>query len=54
METNEKYDRPETRKNNLLFDKHVIGVCKRAGRKLSALKRLARILPFHKRRIIIQ
>ena len=31
--------------NNLFFDKHVIGLCKRAGRKLSALKRLARILP---------
>ena len=25
--------------NNLFFDKHVIGLCKRAGRKLSALKR---------------
>ena len=40
--------------NNLFFDKHVIGLCKRAGRKLSALKRLARILPFQKRRILIQ
>ena len=35
--------------NNLFFDKHVIGLCKRAGRKLSALKRLARILHFQKR-----
>ena len=40
--------------NNLCFDKHVVGLCKRAGRKLSALKRLARILPFQKRRILIQ
>ena len=35
--------------NNLFFEKHVIGLCKRAGRKLSALKRLARILPFQKK-----
>ena len=34
--------------NNLYFDKHVIGLCKRAGRKLSDLKSLARILPFKK------
>ena len=34
-----------TIENNLFFNKHVIGLCKRAGRKLSALKRLARILP---------
>ena len=38
----------------LKIEKHVIGLCKRAGRKLSALKRLARILPFQKRRILIQ
>ena len=39
--------------NNLFFDKHVIGLCKRAGRKLSAFKRLAKILPFQTRRILI-
>ena len=37
-----------------IIDKHVIGLCKWAGRKLSALKRLARILPLQKRRILIQ
>ena len=40
--------------NNLFFDKHVIGLCKGAGRKLSVLKRLARILHFQIRRILIQ
>ena len=39
--------------SSLKFDKHVIELCKKAGRKLSALKRLAKILPFQKMRILI-
>lgn len=39
---------------NLRFDKHVVELCKRAGRKLSALTRLAKILPFQKTRMLIK
>ena len=40
--------------NNLKFDNHVTNLCKKAGRKLSALTRLAKILPFHKMRILMK
>ena len=40
--------------SSLKFDKHVIELCKKAGRKLSALKRLAKILPFQKMRILMK
>ena len=36
------------------FDNHVTNLCKKAGRKLSALTRLAKILPFHKMRILMK
>ena len=39
---------------NLKFDKHVMELCKRAGKKLSALTRLAKILPFHRTRMLIK
>ena len=39
---------------NLKFDKHVTELCKKAGRKLSALTRLAKILPFHRLRILMK
>ena len=40
--------------NNLKFDNHVTNLCKKAGRKLSALTRLAKILPFHKMRMLMK
>ena len=40
--------------NNLKFDNHVSNLCKKVGRKLSALTRLAKILLFHKMRILIK
>ena len=40
--------------SSLKFDKHVIELCKKAGRNLSALKRLAKILPFQKMRILMK
>ena len=39
---------------NLKFDNHVTTLCKRASRKLSALARLAKILPFHRMRILMK
>ncbi len=39
---------------NLKFDNHVTELCKKAGRKLSALTRLAKILPFHRLRILMK
>ena len=38
--------------NSLKFDKHLIGLCKKASRKLTALTRLSKVLPFHKMRIL--
>ena len=40
--------------SNLKFDKHVNDICKKASRKLSALTRLAAILPFQKTRILMK
>ena len=40
--------------NNLKFDKHVSNICTKANRKLSALTRVARFLPFKKRRILFK
>ena len=37
---------------NLKFDKHVSNVCSNANRKLCALTRVAKFLPFKKRRIL--
>ena len=34
--------------NNLIFDKHVSNICLKANRKLSALKRVAKFVPFKK------
>ena len=39
---------------NLKCDNHVNNLCKKAGRKRSALSRLANVLPFHKIRILIK
>ena len=33
---------------NLNFNNHLSNVCKKANQKVSALARIARILPFHK------
>ena len=40
--------------NNQKFDKHVSNICPRANRKLSALTRVAKSLPFKKRRILFK
>ena len=40
--------------NQLKFDKHVAGICLKAGRKLNALIRMAKFLTFEKRRIIFK
>ena len=34
--------------NNLIFDKHVSNICLKANRKLSALKRVTKFVPFEK------
>ena len=39
--------------NSLKFDKHITELCRNASRKLTALARLSRILPFHKMKILI-
>jgi hypothetical protein len=39
---------------NLNFNTHLANVCKKANQKVSALARVARILPFYKRRIILK
>ena len=39
---------------NLKFDHHVTALCKKASKKLSALTRLAKILPFNRLRILIK
>ena len=43
-----------TKDNNLRFDKHVSNICLKANRKLSALKRVAKFVPFKKRRILFE
>ena len=40
--------------NQLKFDKHVAGICTKAGRKLTALIRMATFLTFEKRRVIFK
>ena len=40
--------------NNLKFDKHVSNICSKANRKLSALIRVAKFLPFTKRCILFK
>ena len=39
---------------NLNFNDHLSGVCKKASCKVTALARIVRILPFHKRRLILK
>ncbi len=39
---------------NLNFNDHLSGVCKRASCKVTALARIVRILPFHRRRLILK
>ena len=40
--------------NYLRFDKHVPNICLKANRKLSASTRVAKFLPFNKRRIFFK
>ena len=40
--------------SSLKFDKHVTEDCENAGSKLSALSRLAKVLPFQKLRILMK
>ena len=40
--------------NNLKFDKHVFNICSKGNRKLSALTRVAKLLPLKKRRILLK
>ena len=40
--------------NNLRFDKHVSNICLKANRKLSALTRVAKLVPFKKTRILFK
>ena len=39
--------------NNLKFDKHASNICSKANRKLRALTRVAKFLPFEKRRYFL-
>ena len=39
---------------NLDFNSHLTSVCKKAGQKVSALARITRLLPFHRRRDILK
>ena len=38
---------------NLRFEAHVGGICKKASGKLTALARMARIMPFHKKKLLM-
>ena len=40
--------------NNLRFDKHVSNICLKANRKLNALTRVAKFVPFKQRRILFK
>ena len=40
--------------NNLRFDKHVSNICLKANRKLSAVTRVAKFVPFKQRRILFK
>ena len=39
---------------NLNFNSHLTTLCKKVGQKVTALARIARLLPFHKRKIILK
>ena len=39
---------------HLNFNMHLTDICKKAGQKISALSRIVRILPFHKRHLIMK
>ena len=39
---------------NLKFNNHISDICMKAGRKLTALGRLNRLLPFNKRHLLIK
>ena len=39
---------------DLKFDSHISTICKKAGQKVSALARVSRLLPFHRRREILK
>ena len=39
---------------NLNFNSHLTKLCSKAGQKVTALSRIAKLLPFHKRRIILK
>ena len=39
---------------NLKFNKHIADICVKAGRKLTALGRLSRLLPFNHRRLLMK
>ena len=43
-----------TLENNLKDDKHVSNICPNANRKLNALTRVSKFLPFKKRRILLK
>ena len=38
----------------LKFDDHLLNLCKKAGSEVSALARIVKILPFHRRRLILK
>ena len=38
----------------LKFDSHIASICKKAGQKVSALARVSKLLPFHRRRAILK
>ena len=40
--------------NNVKFDKHVSNICSKVNRKLNALTRVAKFLPFKKRLILFK
>ena len=40
--------------NNLKFDKHVSNICPKANRRPSALTRVAKFLPFKRRRVLFK
>ena len=39
---------------NLNFNEHVLTLCRKAGRKVTALSRLVKFMPFFKRRILLK
>ena len=39
---------------NLKFNNHISDICKKAGRKLTAIGRLSRVLPFNKGRLLMK